>query len=153
MTTIVYDRRTKTIAADTQNTDRTGGIYRTSKIEKLKDGRLFLGAGNCYTICATRRWAEAKFDPKKRPEEYACIFSDPDEYSFSCLIISPDGLTVTIVDDEMEPLITRDDYLAIGSGGPYALGAMDKGATALEAVEIACNRDGNTSAPIDVVQL
>lgn len=30
---------------------------------------------------------------------------------------------------------------AYGSGSPYALGAMDNGASAVEAVKIACNRD------------
>ena len=153
MTTIVYDRRIRQIVADTQNTDRTGGIYRTNKIERLKDGRYFLGAGNCYTIGATKRWAEVNFDPEARPEEYGCIFSDPDEYSFSCLIVSKDGATVTIVDDEMEPLEMTDDYMAVGSGAAYALGAMDNGATALQAVEIACQRDGSTSAPVSVEQL
>lgn len=150
MTTCVYDRRSKTIVADTQNTDRTGGIYRTCKIERLKDGRYFLGSGNCFTIGITRRWAESGFCEAKRPE-YGALFSDPDEYSFSCLIISKDGSTVTIVDDEMEPMLINDEYYAIGSGGAYALGAMDAGATAQDAVAIAAARDNSTSGPYDVL--
>lgn len=147
MTTIVYDKRCKLIAADTQNTDRSGAVYRTNKIERLKDGRYFLGSGHCFTIGQIRRWAEEKFAEKHRPD-FGVFLSDVDEYGFSCLVISADGKTVQLIDDEMEPIVVEDSYVAVGAGAAFAIGALDAGATAEQALEIACNRDCATSAPI-----
>ena len=61
MTTIVVDLRIGVIAADTQNTDRANTAYRCSKIERLSDGRYFVGSGHLLTIGKARRWAEAGF--------------------------------------------------------------------------------------------
>ena len=152
MTAIVYDRRNKTIVADSQNTDRGGMQFKMNKIERLKNGDYFLGAGNCYTIGITKRWAETGFSEKLRPE-YGAIFADPDEYTFSCLVVSSDGSAVTLIDDEMQPLSVLDDYVAIGSGAAYCIGALDAGASALRAVEIACDRDGSVSRPINQVKI
>lgn len=152
MTAIVYDRRNKVIVADSQNTDRGGMMFRMNKIERLPNGDYFMGAGNCYTIGITKRWAETGFDEDERPE-YGALFADPDEYTFSCLVVSKDGATVTLIDDEMQPLEVMDDYVAIGSGAAYCIGALDAGASALRAVEIACDRDGSVSRPIHQMQL
>ena len=152
MTTCLYDRRTKTVVADTQNTDRSGAIYRTHKIERLKDGRVFLGSGHCNTIGQMRRWAEKNFAETHRPD-FGVLLSDLDEYGSSCLIISKDGEEVLLVDDEMEPLEVNDDYIAIGSGASFAIGAMDAGAEAQAAVAIAAQRDPSTSGPFDVIRI
>jgi hypothetical protein len=152
MTTCLYDRREKIIVADTQNTDRVGAIYRTHKIERLKDGRYFLGSGHCHTIGLMRRWAEKKFAETARPE-CGVLLSDVDEYAATCLVISEDGEEVWLVDDEMEPMVIDDYYIAIGSGASYAMGALDAGASACAAVAIAANRDPSTSAPYDIVRL
>lgn len=152
MTTCVYDRRTKTIAADTQNTDSAQTIYRVAKIERLKNGSYFLGSGNCFTIGITKRWAETGFAESKRPE-YGVMFEDPDEYGFSCLVISQDGNTITLIDNEMQPTLILDDYAAVGSGGAFAIGALDAGATVEQALDIACQRDSSTSHPVHVVKL
>ena len=152
MTAIVYDKRTKTIVADTQNTDSSGSIFRVDKIEVLKDGRYFMGSGNYFTICKARRWAEAGFREKDRPD-FGALFHDDVEYAFSCLLISKDGSMVTLIDEEMEPIVVTDEYVAIGSGAALCLGALDAGATALRAVEIACDRDGSVSRPIHQVTI
>lgn len=149
MTTAAYDRRNRTIVADTQNTDKSGAIYRVNKIERLKDGSYFLGSGHCLTIGLTRRWAEKQFAETDRPE-YGPIFEDADEFGFSCLWISKDGSKVVLIDDEMEPTELMDDYVAVGSGASYVIGAMDAGADVIKAVGIACARDGSTSAPVNV---
>ena len=44
-------------------------------------------------------------------------------------MIALDG-TAILIDDEMEPQPVCDEYLAIGSGSAYAVGAMDAGASA-----------------------
>lgn len=152
MTTVAYDRRSKMIVADTQNTDSTGYIFRTNKIERLKNGNYFLGSGHCFTINQCRRWAEEDFAETSRPD-FGVFLSDTDEYGFSCLVVSKDGKTVWLVDNEMTPTEIKDNYVAIGSGAAYAIGAMDAGANVMKAVEIACKRDGSTSKPISVVEI
>lgn len=51
------------------------------------------------------------------------------------------------------PATTMGGYAAIGSGGDCALSAMDAGANAREAVEIACKRDINCRPPVHVMKL
>ena len=149
MTTIVVDLRIGVIAADTQNTDRANTAYRCSKIERLSDGRYFVGSGHLLTIGKARRWAEAGFAEDKRPDFSELFGESASGYGFSCAVIGPD-MRATLIDDEMEPQPIRDAYFALGSGGCYAIGAMDAGATPEEAVAVACKRDLYTSLPIDV---
>lgn len=151
MTTIVYDRRSRTIAADSQNTTAEGTIVRTNKIEKLKNG-WFLGSGHCLTIGQCRRWAEKNFAETARPE-FGVFLSDTEEYGFSCLWVSADGNTVVLIDNEMEPTSIEDDYVAVGSGASFAIGALDAGASVEDALAIACKRDPSTSAPINIVRI
>jgi hypothetical protein len=60
-------------------------------------------------------------------------------------------------DDEADmgvwPAATMGGYAACGSGGDYALAAMDAGATARQAVEIACKRNINCRPPVHVRKL
>ena len=147
MTTIAYDRRTKTVAADTQNTDESGAKWRVKKIETLPDGSVFLGSGHLYTIAQCKHWAELGFDEHERPD-FSYYLEDTEDRGFSCLWISADGAKVILIDGEMGPTEVIDDFVAIGSGAAYALGAMEAGADVVRAVEIACERDPSTSAPI-----
>ena len=152
MTTIVVDFRAGVIAADTQNTDRSGAAYRCRKIERLTDGRYFLGSGHLLTIGKAKRWAEVNFAEDERPDFEELFGACAEEFAFSCIVIALDG-TAILIDDEMEPQPVCDDYLAIGSGSAYAVGAMDAGASAERAVLIACSRDLYTSAPVDIERI
>jgi hypothetical protein len=149
VTTIVVDLRAKVIAADTQNTDSSGTAYRCHKIDRLSDGRYFLGSGHLLTIGKARRWAEKGFAEKHRPNFGELFGEGADEFRFSCAVIDRD-FRVTLLDDEMEPQPLCDHYFALGTGGAYAMGAMDHGATAEAACLIACARDMHTSAPVEV---
>lgn len=147
MTTCLYDKRTKTVVADTRNTDNGGARWLCDKIEKLPDGSIFLGSGHLYTIGQCRVWAKNGWDERKRPD-FTFYLEDTDERDFSCLHISKDGERVILVDAEMCPVEVINDFMAIGSGASYALGAMEAGATPLEAVQIACKHDGNSCLPL-----
>lgn len=152
MTTIVYDRRTMTIGADTQNTSSASEIYRSKKIEVLKNKAYFLGSGHSYGIGLAKQWAEAGFDEKKRPD-FTVFLEDPDTYSFACLVVHHTGKYVWRIDDEMTPILIYDEYTGVGSGAAYALGALDAGATVQEALGIAEKRDPSTSGPFDFVTI
>lgn len=58
-------------------------------------------------------------------------------------------------DDEsgVWPAASMGGYAACGSGGDFALAAMDAGASARTAVEIACRRQINCRLPVHVVPL
>lgn len=47
----------------------------------------------------------------------------------------------------------KDQFYAIGSGGPYAMGAMAMGATPEEAVAVAARFDPNTGGEIEALTL
>ena len=142
MTTIVFSRAHGQISADSRNTDSSGAATDVYKIERLKDGRYFLGSGHLLTIGKTKRWAEKHFAEKYRPE-YGELFTEcAEEFRFSCLVVSSDGEHVTLIDDEMEPQAVVSDFAAVGTGGAYALGALHAGATPAEAVAIAIRLDG-----------
>lgn len=146
MTTIAVDFRNQVIAADTQNTDETNAIFRVHKIERLKDGRYFLGSGHNLMIDLAKKWAETHFDPKKAPD-----WPDGPGLNFSAIVIEHVGgdWEAVLVDDEKVAFRIYDPFTAIGSGAAYAIGAMAAGADARTAVEIACRHDIYTSAPID----
>lgn len=153
MTAVAYDRRTKTIGADSRNTDSAGQVFTTDKIEKLPNGWYFLGSGHCLTINKVRDWACNKLSPKHVPDFDELFGERSDDFSMSCLIISPDGEKVILVDDEMAPMLLLDDLVAVGSGGPYARGALEAGATMEQAIAIAIRCDGNCGGPIRTLTL
>jgi len=152
MTTCAYSRKSKTIAVDSRNTDDGGSTYQCDKIERLSDGRYFLGAGHLLTIGMTKDWAESNFRSDAKPA-YSEVLSDAEEYGFSCLIVSKDGDRVFLVDNETHPVEVLDDFLAVGSGAQYAVGAMLAGADVVQAVEIAISKDGNSGGPVRSVRI
>lgn len=96
-----------------------------------------------------RAWAIEKFAEKSRPD-FTLFLEDPDEYGFTCLCISPDGSQVWFVDGEMTPMPVLDEYIAVGSGASYALGALDAGGSVEQALLSAAKRDLYTSAPFEI---
>lgn len=148
MTTIIVDRINGVIAADSQNTDCSDQIHRCNKIERLPNGNYFLGSGHNLTISMAKAWAAAEFDPDEQPDWPEPIQS----YAFSAVILKPDG-SAWMCDDELAVFELLDKVIGIGSGSVYALGAMDAGATAEEALMIACRRDLYTSEPVHLEKI
>lgn len=141
MTTIAY--RSGTLCADSQVTsgDR---IYRTTKIVRLPDGGLFGGAGGLADILKVRKWVESNL--RKEPPELS------DKANFECLWVKPDG-SMWLIDDDLEPMQFTGDYIALGTGSPYALAAMYLGKEPAEAIEISAHFDPSTSLPIHTLLL
>lgn len=148
MTTVAYDKRNKTIGADSKNTDGSGQVFLVNKIERLTDGRFFLGSGHLLTIDQMKRWADVNFLEDRRPDFSELIGENADDYSSSCIIISKDGCRVWIIDDEMTPFEVEDDIVTTGSGGSVARGALAAGATMEEAINIAIKYDSNSGGPV-----
>lgn len=144
MTTIAY--RAGILAADTQGT-RGNSRIRVRKIQRLDDGSLFAGAGAFPAIVKVHKWANAGMPDDKLPK-----LALGDDGEVECLIVRPDG-TIVLVDEALTPETLVQEFVAIGTGCEYALGAMACGRTAARAVKIAARFDTNTSEPIETMQL
>lgn len=132
------------------------------KIKRLSSGALLGSAGDndCRGVEAL---LDKIKDPSKLPsrEELAKTLTD-----FSGLLAFPKGVVYAISigpvdqagwsqngDIGIWPATSMGGYAAVGSGAEVALAAMDAGATAREAVSIACRRNLYCRAPVHVIKL
>jgi hypothetical protein len=152
MTTALYDKRTHTLGADTQNTTSDNAITHVQKIVLMKNGWYFVGAGHSYTIDQARLWAEKKFALKEEPA-WDLFLAEPDKYEFSALAIDPSTDEVWYLDGELAPIVILDLVVGIGSGSSYGVGALLAGATMEKALVIAADHDPFTSAPFEVLKI
>lgn len=136
------------MAADTQAYLGQGlpGHARKMKVHKLESGAIVGITSN--TVGASTlllEWINAGLDPQyKEPMKF------PD--SFEILIVYP-SRHIHYYNDGMFPTIIEADYMAIGSGVKYALGALAAGLDAEQAVSIACHFDQFSGGGVTAVRL
>ena len=133
MTTIATDGHT--MAGDSQVTGGGERVGLTQKIWQTADGRIVGASGPSSDCQMFNRWM---LDGGAKPT----LASD----NFSALILMPGG-RVFYLCHKLEPV----EYLvpqAIGSGAPYAIGAMMAGASPAAAVAISCERDTGSGGEI-----
>jgi hypothetical protein len=106
---------------------------------------LFCGAGTSVYCHAVIEWLLAGMPDDAKPE----MPEGPD--SFTVLVATEVGLYEYV--DSLRPIPLGQIKWAIGSGAEFAFGAMDAGASAKRALEIACTRDVNSGLGIDVFTL
>lgn len=140
MTTIATDG--KSMAGDGQ-ASASGTIVsiNSRKVHRLKCGRLYGTCGDAANVQAHRRWLENGCEgdaPKLNGD-------------FGFIILSRDG-TVQQGGSDGIPVETAAPT-ALGSGMDLAIGAMDAGKSAAEAVAIAAGRDPNTGGVITELEL
>lgn len=143
MTTIVWDG--KTLAAD--RLVSAGGVRdgEVSKIVKRKkDGALAGGAGPATMVAAFHRW----FLKGEKGERPALRSGDTNA---SCFIIRPDR-TID-VHEELGWFPLKAKTYAVGSGYELAYGAIALGAHAVEAIQVAMERDTGSGGAIDALEL
>jgi ATP-dependent protease HslVU (ClpYQ) peptidase subunit len=140
MTTIATDG--KSMAGDGISI-MDGTIIDTSsiKVEKLSDGSLFGACGSASDAMRLAAFLNAggEGDWPKRSD------------NFGAIVVRPDGGVFTV--SEHDGLVKARAPIAMGSGGDYALGAMDAGASPAEAVGIAIRRDPRSGGLITEVLL
>jgi hypothetical protein len=71
-----------------------------------------------------------------------------DKIDLRALMVRPDGGIYVIDNTPYFSGPMECDYYAVGSGTGYAMGAMAMGATAEQAVAVACDLDPHSGAPI-----
>lgn len=136
MTTIAY--REGVLAGDSQATDSQK--WQCVKVYRLdtEAGELLVGyCGEVFAAHVFMRWLT---DGGREP--------DLGNEQFEAIVISAKTGRVTMWNQSLVPFRPRGKFFAIGSGGPVAMGAMHKGADAVEAVKIACKVDPYTGGPV-----
>lgn len=179
MTTIVavqYGDKV-TFAADNQVTGDNGRRYNHPDMKKIVQLGEFLVAGSgevqpCDVI--QHQWTPPKVTAKDREDVYHFMItkvmaslrdcltkngydfnegkgdgkSDENRFNF---LIAVCGEVFDVADD-LSVCRSGDGIYGIGSGSPYAIGALHAGAKPKKAVEIASKLDVNTSGPIQIVE-
>lgn len=130
-----------------------------NKIVRLSSGALLGEAGDNDS-----RAIHPLFDKVKRPQQLPLPKALAEtQVEYAGILALPNG-SVFIIDIEFLGGSNGDNYkggiwpasggiAAVGSGGDLALGAMEAGKSAAEAVRIACKRDVNSRLPIHVMHL
>lgn len=162
MTVIAW--RAETMACDSCWSSAGTQTVSMIKIKRLASGALLGTAGENDSREMERVLDKIKY-PDKLPSRQELIALKLD---FTGLIAFPRGGVWMIAtgkvddagypdnaDDDMGvwPAATIGGYAACGSGADFALAAMDAGATARQAVEIACKRSVHCRPPVHVRRL
>lgn len=144
MTTICY--RDGVLAADSRaySGDKMPiGIKK--KLHRLSNGALLASSsrvvGNTDAFAA---WCQAAIDEKRCLPDVAA----PEDYDIQGLLIWTDGKIYYWNDSRSWAGPLEAEFFAIGSGEQFAYGAMMAGASAEEAVRIACACDPWTDGPV-----
>lgn len=136
MTIIAY--KDGIIASDSKATLNGMHFFNAKKIVKAKDGTVSGGAGSMTWVVEFNDWI---LSGRKRPwsnfiDNMAAIYIDPHGV---IRLVSPGG----IIEANL-----LNGCIAIGSGRDFAMGAMDAGVSAEEAVKIAIIRDNECGGPV-----
>jgi hypothetical protein len=115
-------------------------MFKATKIQRIR-GSLFGGAGNVEQILKMFEWFR---NPDMKPDWKF-------ETDFAILQLSHEGLFLW--GPEMIAMPVGLPYYAVGSGAEYALGAMECGAPADEAIRVAHKFDPYTGKELLVHKL
>lgn len=138
MTTIAY--RDGVMAADSGCFNN--GLYEgeVDKIWVMPDVGVMACCGEYGAILKVVEWLKDGAQPNRKPRLSK-------ESQFAGLLITPEG-EVLHYQIGLRPLRIVADFHAIGSGRQIAVGAMAAGASAEQAVQIACHYDRISMAPV-----
>ena len=154
MTIIAY--RKGVMASDGQVTEGNS-IFTTKKqkIHRLKNGGLLGSAGdaddNDLVDLVNRNIGKALTHKKLQSLEF----------EFAAILVDPDGsvhVIETLLNEDSQKWRSamyqiKEQFVAVGSGAAWAMGAMDRGATAEQAVKTAIKFDTNCGGAVQVYKL
>lgn len=146
MTVIAY--RDGLMAADTRIIHPDSGITRGTKLFRKRIGRRDHILGFAGSLSGAALYLDWYGSGKPMPDALRHL---PVEDYFSVLILI--GKQLYEGDCMCRPVEVESKFHAIGSGAQAALGAMHRGASALEAANIACKIDPSCGLPIVTVSI
>lgn len=148
MTTIAWDG--KTLAADSCSWSG-GARRRVRKVFKIKavDGRVFLVAfaGSGEFASAVLAWMRGK-----RPEPNPLTFMESKDLANQCALVVDQNLKVWHLGNSLVYSPMRERIYAYGGGQDFAWGALEAGATAVQAIRIAIKRSDYAGLGVDTVR-
>lgn len=146
MTTVVATK--DALYADSNVVDGNS-VFKAQKIYRIR-GKLVGCAGDQpmidFFLDAFRRGTKRV----RMPAEKRAAIPEGDR-DFSALIVDEEG--IWHLDQNYSMDLVQEPYMAVGSGGDAARGAMAAGATPEQAVEIACQIDSNSRGPVQRLYL
>lgn len=154
MTIIAYSSKHKILAADSRCSDASGmHVTNCQKVFRLANGALLGTAGDSDDRDV--RAILARATPRKMPARAALAEI---KNIFAGIMVFPKGHVFTIdiwhreFDFEGEWAASidsiRDELVATGCGAQFAYGAMEVGASPVQAVRAACRRDTACALPV-----
>lgn len=157
MTTIIYDTKNKQMLGDgriSQGTQVTKDDF--VKVHNI-NGILVGAAGVVTHMLKFFEYFEQNTTAEIFQQETMglvnIVFPEtPNEDQFEALVAYPSG-ELFLFEGNSSILLGQDVSFAIGSGGPYALGALESGAAGEEAMRVATKFDTMSGGEITVVQL
>ena len=157
MTTIIYDAKNKQMLGDgriSQGTQVTKDDF--VKVHNI-NGILVGAAGVVTHMLKFFEYFEQNTTAEIFQQETMglvnIVFPEtPNEDQFEALVAYPSG-ELFLFEGNSSILLGQDVSFAIGSGGPYALGALESGAAGDEAMRVATKFDTMSGGEITVVQL
>lgn len=154
MTVIAYSSKTQILAADSRCSDEWGmHLTNCQKIFRLRNGALLGTAGDSDDRDVRELLASST--PRKLPHRAALAEL---RSIFRGILVFPKGqlFVVDIYHREfanegewcgaIDPI--RDEIVAVGCGSQYAYGAMEVGASPVQAVRATCRRDLACALPV-----
>jgi len=143
MTTIVYDHANRQIAIDGRTT--SGSVINTETAEKwIQDGDDF------WFICGPVS------DKERLINHINATAPDAPKWEIECsaFLVSGGSVYHCVVTENGEPCKSQIKYSdSMGSGGVFALAALDHGKSAKDAVAYAATRDAGTGGKIMVMNV
>ena len=157
MTTIIYDAKNKQMLGDgriSQGTQVTKDDF--VKVHNI-NGILVGAAGVVTHMLKFFEYFEQNTTAEIFQQETMglvnIVFPEtPNEDQFEALVAYPSG-ELFLFEGNSSILLGQDVSFAIGSGGPYALGALESGAAGDEAMRVATKFDTMSGGEITIVQL
>jgi ATP-dependent protease HslVU (ClpYQ) peptidase subunit len=159
MTTIIVTEDNK-MYADSQST--MGNFISSEDEVKIENINGFLvGAAGRWSSClAFREWFASTQDIVEAAKSFPTaaehmVYPTPDnkddDFQFNALVLDPEGV-LTLFEGNFAAYVVEKPF-AIGTGGEYALCALDAGASGEEALAVAMKRDVYTGGSIHFLSL
>lgn len=141
MTTIVYDHENQQIAVDSRVTAGTDIVTDACFKEELRNGDTWFCAGSTA-------------DSKMMMD---CFYSEEkasrDIDGTGAIMVNNGNVHLVGIENGLFWHHTIYCNRSIGSGGHFAIAALDHGKTAMEAVEYACTRDSGSGGKVRVFDI
>lgn len=157
MTTIIYDAKNKQMLGDGRISQGTQ-VTKDDFVKVHNINGILVGAAGVVTHMLKffdyfEQNTTAEIFQQETMGLVNIVFPEtPNEDQFEALVAYPSG-ELFLFEGNSSILLGQDVSFAIGSGGPYALGALESGAAGEEAMRVATKFDTMSGGEITVVQL